>query len=150
MAADQTGNDCLLAGAREGGSPDPVLEEHVVQEYLENWGISSLDTWDILVFLCRHRTSLASDDHIARLLGYPAKVTGEVLDRLESRGLIRCSHPVRGVRLVQFACSGAVLKRLAEQRSGRLLVAKTLLAKPAPANHTEEGARNGGERSQCA
>jgi DNA-binding MarR family transcriptional regulator len=117
-----------------------------IEDCLRDLGISSLDTWDILVFLYRHRTSLASADHIARLLGYPAPVTGQALDTLESLGLIRRSRDARGVRLFQLACSAAVLERLAEHRAGRVLVGKTLPAK----NSTLKGAWNGGEPSQCA
>jgi len=113
-----------------GNSPDLVVEK-----CLGNLGISSLDAWDVLVFLYRHRTSLASADQIARLLGYPGTAVGEALDTLESLGLIRGSRAVQGVRLYQFVFSEALLfsggdvMRLAEHRSGRLLLTKKLTTK---------------------
>jgi hypothetical protein len=84
-------------------------------------------------------------DQLGRLLGYPAPAAGQALDTLESLGLIRRSRAVRGVRLVQFECSAAVLERLAD-RSGRLLVGKTLRMK----NPEWKRSVNGGEASDCA
>jgi hypothetical protein len=107
----------------------------LVQECLKSLGISLLGDWDVLIFLHRHQVILASSEQIARLLGYPNEAVSDALDRLESQGLVQRSRASQGVRLYQFVFSEAHLApescfrrlmSLAENRSGRLLVAKRL------------------------
>ena len=101
----------------------------LVEECLGKLGISSLGQWDVLVFLYRHHLILATTEHIARLLGYPCEVVGEALDTLESLGLVRGSRTTQDVHLYQLAPSATCfgeLMTLAEDRTGRLLLAKKL------------------------
>ena len=107
----------------------------LVQGCLESLGISLIGDWDVLVFLYRHQASLASTEQIARLLGYPDNVVGEALDTLESLSLVQRSRDSQGVRLYQFVFSEVhlppescfrQLMTLAENRTGRLLLAKKL------------------------
>jgi DNA-binding MarR family transcriptional regulator len=106
-----------------------------VKECLKDLGVSLLGEWDVLVFLHRHQASLTSAEQIARLLGYPSKAIGQALDTLESQRLVERSRSSQGVRFYQVVSSGAHLApescfrrlmRLAENRTGRLLVAKHL------------------------
>ena len=114
-------------GAESPPTPRKSLDQTV--EYWEALGISSLDAWDVLVFLCRHRTSLATADEIARLLGYSGNVIEAALDQLESLRLLRRSRAVRGVQLLQFVFDGEGVRHLADHRSGRLLLAQKLKRK---------------------
>ena len=105
----------------------------LVEQCLGKLGISSLGQWDVLVFLYRHHLILATTEHIARLLGYPCEVVGEALDTLQSLGLVRGSRTTQDVHLYQLAPSEAPsptcfgeLMTLAEDRTGRLLLAKKL------------------------
>jgi DNA-binding transcriptional MocR family regulator len=103
----------------------------LVEECLESLDLALLADWDVLIFLCRHRASLASAGQIARLLGYTSSVVGDALDRLESRGLLQRSRASKGVRLYQFLNSPPLdgfqqLISLAESRNGRLLLGKKL------------------------
>jgi hypothetical protein len=105
----------------------------LVEVWLESLDLSRLADWDVLVFLYRHRASLASAEQIARLLGYTSAVVGDALDRLESLGLVQRSRASQGVRLYQFLVSTPPppdgfqqLMSLAENRNGRLLLAKKL------------------------
>lgn len=107
----------------------------LVQECLASLGISLLADWDVLIFLYRHQFSLASAEQIARLLGYPSKVVGDALERLESQNLVQRSRSSRGVRSYQSAFSKAQLApescrrrlmSLSENRTGRLLIVKHL------------------------
>jgi hypothetical protein len=100
---------------------------------LELLGISLLCEWDVLVFLHRHGASLTCDEQIAGLLGYGKSAVAAALEKLESIGLAQRSRSSRGIRLYRFALpadsrSGSFfeLMNLAEQRSGRLLVATIL------------------------
>jgi predicted transcriptional regulator len=108
----------------------------LIQECLKSVGVSLLGDWDVLVFLYRHRASLANAEHIARLLGYPKKAVAEALGRLESQGFVQRSRPSQGVRFYQIAFPEAHvapdsglrrLMQLAEDRTGRLLLVKHLL-----------------------
>jgi MarR family len=100
-----------------------------VQECLHSIGVAGLCDWDVLVFLYRHPTSLASAEQIARLVGHPGNAVGDALDTLESRGLIKRSRASQDVRLYQFVYSEALLApescfrqlmALNEDRSGRV------------------------------
>lgn len=105
-----------------------------VEGWLKTVGVESLCQWDVLVFLCRHLTSLVSAEHIARLLGYETGAVVAALDSLESLGLVDRSRVDQGVRLYQFAAPentwrGDTLGRLltlAGSRAGRLLLTKKL------------------------
>jgi DNA-binding MarR family transcriptional regulator len=101
----------------------------------EKLGISSLADCDLLVFLYRHKASLASAEQLASLLGYPSRAVADALERLESQKLVERSRASRGVRLYQFVLSEAHLApetcfrrlmSLAENRTGRLLLGKHL------------------------
>src|ERR1700674_5952660 len=72
--------------------------ESTVQSCLDSMGISLLSEWDVLAFVYRHGASLASSDHIARLIGYESPVVRAALERLESESLIERSRPSNGVR----------------------------------------------------
>jgi predicted transcriptional regulator len=107
----------------------------LVQECLKGLGISLLGDWDVLIFLYRHRVILGSSEQIASLLGYPSQAVSDALDRLESQGLVRRSRSSLGVRFYQFVFSEGHLApesyfrrliSLAQNRSGRLLLAKRL------------------------
>jgi DNA-binding MarR family transcriptional regulator len=75
----------------------------LVGRHLETLRIFNLTEWDVLAFICRHGTSLASAEQIARLLGYGKAAVGAALDSLTSIGLVKRSRNSRGVRLYQSA-----------------------------------------------
>jgi DNA-binding MarR family transcriptional regulator len=100
---------------------------------LEMLGISLLCEWDVLVFLHRHGVILNSEGQIARLLGYGKAAVEAALEKLESIGLAQRSRSSRGIRLYRFAPAADSrhacfldLMSLAEQRSGRLVLANIL------------------------
>lgn len=101
---------------------------------LDTLGIACLSDWDVLVFIYRHGMSLVSAGQIARLVGYDVRMTGDALDRLESLQLVRRSRVSGSARLYQFVFSTDPVRRdcfqqlmsLAENRTGRLLVARKL------------------------
>jgi hypothetical protein len=106
-----------------------------VEGWLKTLGIESLCQWDVLVFLDRHPSILASNEHIARFLGYAT--TAEVvaaLDSLESSGLVERSRFSQGVRLFQLTGPADPTHRdalerlmtLADSRTVRLLLARRL------------------------
>ena len=105
------------------------MDLDLVSEHLEILHIRSLPEWDVLAFIYRHGASLASAEHIARLLGYPRAEAGAALDSLTTAGIIQRSRNSHGVRLYQFAAAlpddgrrRAVeeLIRIAGTREGRL------------------------------
>jgi len=107
--------------------------DRLVEVWLENFDCSLLADWDVLVFLYRHRVTLASAEQISCLVGYTSTVVGDALDRLESRRMVKRSRASQGVRLYQLLDSTAPsddsfqqLMSLAENRTGRLLLAKKL------------------------
>src|SRR6202521_5997367 len=73
-----------------------------VEGWLKTLGIESLCQWDVLVFLDRHPSILASTDHIAFLVGYATAEVVAALDSVESSGLVECSRFSQGVRLYQL------------------------------------------------
>jgi DNA-binding IclR family transcriptional regulator len=101
-----------------------------VRENLEALQIRHLAEWDVLAFIYRHGTNLASADYIARLLGYGKAVVGAALDSLTSSGLVKRSRNSHGARLYQIAASipgdrGPYLEemmKLTEGRRGRILL----------------------------
>src|SRR5262245_28301570 len=112
----------------KGHAPDLSVIEH----WLVTARITSLQQWDMLVFLYRHKTSLVSAEHIARLLGYATGEAVAALEHLEALGFVARSRTSQGVRLYQFtapthtpagdACHR--LMRVADSRAVRLLLAK--------------------------
>ena len=107
------------------------MDLDLVSEHLEILHIRSLPEWDVLAFIYRHGASLASAEHIARLLGYPRAEAGAALDSLTTTGITRRSRNSHGVRLYQFATAVPddgrrraleELIKTAETREGRLLL----------------------------
>lgn len=114
------------------GREEPL--ERSVQSCLESVGICLLCEWDVLAFVYRHGTSLASPDQIARLIGYESTVVGDALERLEREKLIERSRPSQGAHLCRipawtdaerWRCLQELLS-LSETRAGRLLLARLL------------------------
>jgi DNA-binding MarR family transcriptional regulator len=101
------------------------------RRHLETLRIDRLVQWDVLAFIYRHGTSLASAQQIALLVGYPRAPVGAALDSLASNGLLQRSRSSGGVRLYRFALAVAdnprqqaleELLKMAEPREGRLLL----------------------------
>jgi DNA-binding MarR family transcriptional regulator len=105
-----------------------------IERCLEALGISHISEWDVLAFLNRHGTSLASADHISRLLGYGEVAIANALNKLESSGLVQRSRASHGVRYYALAVNldpsrkrgVQQLMDLAEKRTARLVLAKRL------------------------
>jgi DNA-binding MarR family transcriptional regulator len=100
---------------------------------METLGIRSIAEWDVLAFLHRHGTSLASAELISGLLGYPRAIVGSALDSLTSAGLVERSRRDLGVRVYRLALrevSDALrhslreLMTIAKDRQGRLLLVR--------------------------
>ena len=98
-------------------------------------GISSPVDWDVLVFVYRHRASLASSEQIAGMLGFPVAPVVDSLKSLESLQLIRSSRAPRGVSLYQIVSFDASSPRhnclrqlmsLGNDREGRLHITRKL------------------------
>jgi hypothetical protein len=107
----------------------------LVRSHLDALHISRLAEWDVLAFIYRNGTSLASAEKIARLVGYSGAEVFAALDSLTSAGLIQRSRNSHGVRLFQFAAAGLgeswqrpleELMKVAEDRQGRLLLIRNL------------------------
>jgi len=105
-----------------------------IATWLKTVGIDSLCQWDVLVFLHRHRTSLAGADQLGCLLGYGAERVAAALDVLACLGLVERSRVSQGARLYKFTVPSVppperALERLlalASHRAGRLLLTKQL------------------------
>jgi len=115
----------------ESGAEDGMVQ------HLKTLGITYLAEWDVLAFIYRSGTSLASAEKIARLVGYSKTAVGSALELLTSTGLVQRSRNSHGVRLYQLASavpddsrrrSLKELVRLAEERQGRLLFVRHLQA----------------------
>ena len=65
--------------------------------------ITLLSEWDVLYFLYRHGTSLASAEQMSQLIGYGKSVVGEALDALVNVGVVQRSRSSQGIRLYRFA-----------------------------------------------
>jgi predicted ArsR family transcriptional regulator len=110
-------------------SPDAL-----VQEFVQKLGLISLAELDVLVFLYKHQSILASAEQIARLLGYPGEAVDGALEKLESQKLVQRSRPSRGVHFFKLLSDTQLspshrlsqLVRLADDRAGRLLLYKHL------------------------
>lgn len=107
-----------------------TVEPNLFRKNLEALHIRHLAEWDVLAFIYRHGTNLASADYIARLLGYGKAVVGAALDSLTSTGLVKRSRNSHGARLYQIAAvipgdRGPYLEemmKLTEGRRGRILL----------------------------
>jgi DNA-binding transcriptional ArsR family regulator len=108
---------------------------NAVVKHLSTLGIAHLAEWDVLAFIYSHGASLSSAEKIAALLGYSKPEVGSALDSLTAKGLVQRSRNSRGVRLYQFVGAGPddslrlaleELIKIAEDRQGRLLLAKRL------------------------
>jgi DNA-binding MarR family transcriptional regulator len=73
-----------------------------VEGWLKTLGIESLCQWDMLVFLDRHPSILASTEDVALFVGYATAEVVAALDSLESSGLVVRSRVSQGVRLYQL------------------------------------------------
>ena len=114
-----------------------VVDPDSIRRHLENLRIRELAEWDVLAFVYRHGTNIASAEQLARLAGYSTAAVGAALDSLTSLGLIERSHNSQGVRSYRLtvAVDGEAarlsaegrhsfeeLMQLAVQRQGRLLI----------------------------
>ena len=127
-------------------------ENLLVQQCLQSLGITVLCDWDVLVFLYRHPTSLASVEQIARFVGCPGNTVGDALDKLESRGLIKRSRVSQDARMYQFVYSEGLLApescfrqllALTEDRTGRLRLVQKLKRQRVGPRLVREGSANG-------
>jgi DNA-binding MarR family transcriptional regulator len=105
-------------------------ELDLFRERFEVLRIERLADWDVLAFVSRHGTSLASAERISRLVGYSKATVGAALDSLTSTGLVQRSRNSHGIRLYRLALTeGDVRLRALEEvmqvvndRKGRLLL----------------------------
>jgi predicted transcriptional regulator len=118
-----------------------------VLECLQALGVSLVTEWDTLAFLYSHSPSLGTAAQIARLIGYENAEIGEALHRLEALGLIHRSRVYQGTRLYRFSeppepgrhsCL-LELMRLAQNRSGRLLLLKHLMRPRKERRRSQDG-----------
>jgi hypothetical protein len=115
---------------------------------LDHIPVSLLSEWDVLVFLYRHGTSLASASQIALLVGYGRSQVGKALDGLVAAGFIQRSRSSQGARLYRFALpidpayrqNMEQLLELSETRGGRLILSGRLRER---ARHLKNTARTG-------
>ena len=122
-------------------------EQHLqlqIRECLTGMGICSPVEWDVLVFIYRHRASLANAEQIARMVGYPCDAVHDALEKLESLKLLRRSRESHGVNLYQFLSSDMdspsyhyfrQLIGLTDNRAGRLDIADKLRHKRGQDQH---------------
>ena len=105
-----------------------------VEGWLKTLGIESVCQWDVLVFLDRHPSILASNEHIALFVGYATAEVVAALNSLESSGIVERSRVSQGVRLRQFTAPADPTRRdalerlmtLADSHTVRLLLARRL------------------------
>jgi MarR family protein len=120
--------------------------ELLIQSCLESMGIFQLVEWDVLAFVHRHGTSLASAPQIAHLIGHDSTLVGSALDRLEQEKLIERSRTSQGVCLYRipdsmdagYRRSLQQLVSLSEARAGRLLLTKRLKTAPSESGQREQ------------
>jgi len=119
----------------------------VIPGYLETLKIQNIVEWDVLGFLSKHGATLASAEHITRLLGYSRVRIGSALDTLTTNGLVQRSRASNGVRLYRFASSIPSestrfslneLINVAKSRKGRLLIIRHLQPVSAEKHHHEQ------------
>jgi len=106
-----------------------------IPDHFEALKIYHIAEWDVLAFLSQHGPTLASAEHIARLIGYSRVKVGSALDSLTARGLVERSRSSNGVRLYRFAAfiasdsqrfSLSELMNAGKDRGGRLLFIRHL------------------------
>jgi DNA-binding MarR family transcriptional regulator len=98
-----------------------------VQGWLYTLGVASLCQWHVLLFLCRHQTTLLGAEYLAHLLGYATEAVVAALDALEARGLVERSRVSQGARLYKLLAplvspggeAFAQLQALASDSAGR-------------------------------
>ena len=104
------------------------------ERHLEILDISAIAEWDVLAFLYRHGTTIASAAHMVRLIGYSQSVVASALDNLMRAGLIQGSRGSDGTGLYKFIlldtparqeCLGALIK-MGDRRNGRLQLIRAL------------------------
>ncbi len=113
----------------QDNQPDLQLES-----WLKTFGIESLCQWDMLVFLDRHPSILASTEDVALFVGYATAEVVAALDSLESSGLVVRSRVSQGVRLYQLTAPADPTRRdaleqlmtFADGHTVRLLLARRL------------------------
>lgn len=67
------------------------------RRHLETLDISAVAEWDVLVFLHRHGTTLASIARMGRLIGYSPSVVESALGKLTRAGLIQRARGSEGI-----------------------------------------------------
>jgi hypothetical protein len=103
------------------------------ERHLEILDISALAEWDVLVFVNRHGTTIASAANMVGLIGYSQSVIESALEKLTKARLIQSSRSdgIGLYRLVQLDMparqdSFNALMKMATQRSGRLHLIRAL------------------------
>lgn len=81
---------------------DEKPPELLIRSCLESLGILLLSEWDVLAFVCRHRTSLASAKRIACLIGYESTVVRNALYRLDGRSSSRVREFLKEYVFIEF------------------------------------------------
>jgi hypothetical protein len=130
---------------------DEKPTELQIQNCLESLGIFLLSEWDVLAFVHRHGTSLASTQQIAHLVGYESTVVGGALYRLEQEKIIERSRTSQGVCFYRIPDSRdsrswsclQQLVSLSDGRAGRLLLTKRLKAARSESARREQSAGSG-------
>jgi hypothetical protein len=97
------------------------------ERLLETLDISAIAEWDVLVFLSRHGTIIASAAHMVGLIGYSQSAIEAALHKLTLAGLCERSRRADGIGLYKFTpldmparqdCLEELMK-MADQREGR-------------------------------
>ena len=104
------------------------------EQHLETLDISAIAEWDVLAFLHRHGTTIASAAHMVRLIGYSPSVVESALENLIRAGLILGSRGSDGIGLYRLIpldtparqdCLEALIK-MGDRRNGRLQLIRAL------------------------
>jgi DNA-binding MarR family transcriptional regulator len=120
-----------------------------VAGWLHTLGVVTRCQWDVLVFLCRHQSTLLGAADLARLLGYASDEIVVALDALDTLELVERSRVSQGARLYQCLVplttprreAFARLQDLAEYRAGRVLLAQQLRPDHTPDETTQQAKR---------
>jgi MarR family len=107
------------------------LSDTDIDGWLHALSITSLDQWDVLVFLYRHQATLLGVCMLAQCLGHTQPAVLAALHGLEVRGLVQRSWVSHRVRLYQVIVPVALPRReawthllaLASDRVGRVRLA---------------------------
>ena len=127
-----------------------------VEGWLKTLGIESLCQWDMLVFLDRHPSILASTEDVALFVGYATAEVVAALDSLECSGLVQPSRVSQGVRLYQVTASADPARRdalerlmtLADSHTVRRLLARRLRGSDRPDQNKNDVRSRGVEGSE--